>query len=745
MKTDRVHWWLVKYRLLALVALLTAAVSWLWAHEGHAPLPTRGAQVDVEKGVVILSAEARDALGLETAEVSGQPIRESVTAYANVVAPWQRHAFASSRLPGRVVAIHIQAGQTIKAGQPLAEVASLDLENLQLELLNTRNDIRLAEQIIKNLRDPSAAVSGQSILDAEVRLQQLRNNFDVAKSKWRALQLSTNELNRLLNDADSERVATLPVRAPIDGTVVHADLSLGQVIESGEHLFEIVDLSKVWARIGVLEADLPRVQISQQVELRLSAYPGKVFASAIRVKGLILDPKTFLNNVWAEFDNPQPGGEWLRPGMSGQARILLPQTAVGKYVPADALINDGLERYVLIEQARAEQSSEYLKTPVVVLRESAQSAEVQAASLFPGTRVVTQGAHELSSYFVPGVLRVTPETARTIGLKVAPIQQRVVEETVDVDGIVEIPPVGRTFASAQLSGNIARIVVDVGQPVEANQLLGEVVSLELHNLQLDLLEQHLKLQSLELQYRDLKPSSSISPRRVLEVESERNGTRNRRDNIRRRLEVLGLSDDQITGVLERKRLVNAVPIRAPARGVVVHFDKVIGEHVKAGEPLFEVHDLSRPLVQAFLSERDLSKLRFNQPARVRFVSAPGEVHTGKTVRSSEVVGAEAQSLSAWVALDSPPPEPLRHQQLARVTLTVEQPPPVLALPKAAVLHNGIRAFVFVQKDDGTFDRRAVETGRSDDRFVEIRRGLSAGERVAIGGAAELWTAYSSLR
>jgi multidrug efflux pump subunit AcrA (membrane-fusion protein) len=98
-----------------------------------------------------------------------------------------------------------------------------------------------------------------------------------------------------------------------------------------------------------------------------------------------------------------------------------------------------------------------------------------------------------------------------------------------------------------------------------------------------------------------------------------------------------------------------------------------------------------------------------------------------------------------VELDRLPEQPLRHNQLARVTLSLQQPPPTLAVPIAAVVREGTQGFVFVRKGDGTFDRRAVETGRADDRWVEITRGLAPGEVLAVQGTAHLETAYASLR
>src|SRR5262245_52631952 len=134
-------------RRAALIALVTVAAAWLWAHEGHEPLPTRGASTVKDKdGRVVgvtLSAEAREALGLRTAVVEKWRVAGRVLAYATLVAPWQGYAFATSRLPGRVVKLRARAGQTVKAGEALAEVRSAELEGLQQELLTARADAQL--------------------------------------------------------------------------------------------------------------------------------------------------------------------------------------------------------------------------------------------------------------------------------------------------------------------------------------------------------------------------------------------------------------------------------------------------------------------------------------------------------------------------------------------------------------------------------------------------------------------------
>jgi multidrug efflux pump subunit AcrA (membrane-fusion protein) len=83
--------------------------------------------------------------------------------------------------------------------------------------------------------------------------------------------------------------------------------------------------------------------------------------------------------------------------------------------------------------------------------------------------------------------------------------------------------------------------------------------------------------------------------------------------------------------------------------------------------------------------------------------------------------------------------------LVRLSLIRGESAPTLAVPRSAVLREGTHAVLFVQKPDGVFERRFVQTGRNDDLFVEITHGLQEAEPVAVQGAPDLQTAYASVR
>ncbi len=732
---------------LAVALLLTAAATWVLAHEGHAPLPTRGAQVNAETGQVILSRDAREALDVLTVEVDSRPVTESLLAYAALVSPWQNHAFASSRVGGRVVKLHAQPGQVVAAGQVLAEVEAVELEALQLELLNAQNDVRLSEKIVADLEPTvrAGAVPERGLIDAKTKLRQNQNALAVAKAKWAGLGMPAADLDALLKSGKAGS-RTVPVVSRVRGTVTHADLAVGKVVEPLEHLFEVADLSSVWVRIDVLEHDLHRVEVGQPVEVRLTAFPGEVFRAEVKVKGVALDPRTHLNAVWAELPNPPGGDPRLLPGMSGEARLLLPGPAAATAVPAGAVVREGAEHYVLVEEAGATGGSEYRRRAVAVGRRADGWVEVRSGGLFPGDRVVVRGGHELAGLFAQGVLRPSPEAARGIGLEVESVGPRAVEDVAEFDGAVDLPPARRASASSPLPGNVRRVLVDRGQPVKAGDVLAEVFSLDLHALQLDLIRSHLEAELQADTYDRLKESGEATARRrLLEQEALVNASRQQRDALRRRLRVAGLTGDQIDTVVKTGTVIEAVPVRSPIDGVVVGFDRTLGQAVRAEEPLFAVHDLSRPVVQGYVSERDLSRVRVGQKVRVRVSGDPAFLADGTVARSGRSVGPDSRTLSVWVELDRPPARPLRHNQLARLTLVLGQSQPSLAVPRSAVVYEGTRAYAFVRQPDGAFERLPVELGRADDRFVEIARGLNAGDPVAVRGTAELQTAYAGIK
>jgi cobalt-zinc-cadmium efflux system membrane fusion protein len=731
----------LRVRLIGLLAF-ALVVTWLFAHEGHVALPSRGAQVDAEKGYIILSRESREALDVRSAEISTTPLPDMVLAYVETTAPWGKHVYVSARVPGRIQRVFVQAGDLVSEGQAIAEIQSAELENLQADILRTETELTLASKVLEGLKKSGGGIPVRSVLDAENQVQQLEVGVVVNRAKWQGLGLEVERYENLRRDP-MKRLAVLPVRSSLTGTIIHIDLSPGKMVDVGEHLVEVIDVSKVLAKIGVLETDSAKVSIGQEVSLRLTALPGEVFPSKIVGIDQALDPNTNQNAVWAELDN-KPGQARFLPGMTGQASISLPVPVAARVVPATALIDDGLAQYVLVEEANTERQSEYRRKNVVVIRRQGKWVEIQAPELFPGDRIVTQAAHELGGFFVPGVLKLSPEAVRTLDVQTAVASGQTIDRVIRVDGRVELHPANRVVVSSPLAGQIARLHVKQNAPVEKGQVIAEIFSLEFQNIQLDLIREKLTFDLLETQWKNLLSGGSAVPQRgVLEAEAAKTAAGHRVENLKRRLELAGLTGEQIVLLLAQKKLIETIPIRTTSAGTVVRFDKILGQGIKAEEPLFEVHDLRDVRMEAFLAEREVALILTKQKARIRMVSEPKRVLTGTVAPSTRMVTADDQSLSVWLDLDGA--TGLKRGQLANVTIIINSRPVALAVPRTALSEEAARRYVFVLQESGEWERRLVEVGALDDRFIEIRRGLRAGEKIAVQGVAGLQTAYAAIR
>ena len=223
------------------------------------------------------------------------------------------------------------------------------------------------------------------------------------------------------------------------------------------------------------------------------------------------------------------------------------------------------------------------------------------------------------------------------------------------------------------------------------------------------------------------------------------GLKSQLDTLRLKLSTVGLASPEIDRIIETQQVLSAIPVRSPIDGVVVTFDKSLGQAVAAQEVLFAVHNQGKPWVMGFVSERDVSHVRVGQSVRVRLVSDPSLVLTGRVARSGRTVGMESRSLDVWVELDAESRPPLVHGQLASLSVTTRTRDATVTVPVGAIAEEPGATYVFVRRPDGVFERRGVEMGKADDLRVEIIRGFEIGQPVAVAGVAELVTGLASLR
>ncbi len=177
-----------------------------------------------------------------------------------------------------------------------------------------------------------------------------------------------------------------------------------------------------------------------------------------------------------------------------------------------------------------------------------------------------------------------------------------------------------------------------------------------------------------------------------------------------------------------------VSYAAPLGGIVTDRHVVAGDDVEPNRHLFEIADLREVLAVGRVFEGQIGRVSIGQTARVRVPSYPEKIFEGVVERLGGQLDPASRSLPVFVRVANPEEE-LRPNMRATLSLVTDRAELALAVPKNAVLGEFGNPFVFVQREDepDLFERRAVVTGLSDDRYVEVLDGVLPGERVVIEG------------
>jgi membrane fusion protein, heavy metal efflux system len=229
---------------------------------------------------------------------------------------------------GRVVDIRARLGDTVKKGQLLLRIRSDDVSGGYDAYQKAVSDELLAR---KQLDRAKLLYEHGGIAQQDLEVAQ--DNEDDAKT---TLGTATEHLKLLGNDPQNPG-GIVDITAPIAGEITDQEVVNGSTIQSySSNPFTISDLSSVWIVCDVYENDMPTLNVGQEAEIHLNAYPDKMLKGRVSNIGALLDPTIRTAKVRIEVPNP---GMMMRVGMFATATFygLKKQTYVS--VPATAIIH----------------------------------------------------------------------------------------------------------------------------------------------------------------------------------------------------------------------------------------------------------------------------------------------------------------------------------------------------------------------------------------------------------------------
>jgi len=260
------------------------------------------------------------------AAAAQHPTTSELVVTGTVTPDVSRNIPVVSLASGRVNAVHTRLGDTVRKGQLLMTIRSDDVSG---GYSNYR--MAVADEILARTQHERAKDLYAHGAIALNDLQVAQDTEDKAKI---AVETMAEHLRLLGNDPDKP-VFMVDVFAPTSGVLTDQQVTTGSLLQAYNtpYPFTISDLSSVWVLCDVYENDLANVRLGDTAEIRLNAYPDRMFKGRVSNIGSILDPNIRTAKVRMEVQNPgiMRLGMFVRATFHGQTRemhTIVPASAV---------------------------------------------------------------------------------------------------------------------------------------------------------------------------------------------------------------------------------------------------------------------------------------------------------------------------------------------------------------------------------------------------------------------------------
>ncbi|MDP5172828.1 MAG: efflux RND transporter periplasmic adaptor subunit [Bacteroidia bacterium] len=270
----------------------------------------------------------------------------------------------TARFPGRIEQLFVNfTGQQVRQGQKLATVYSPELIAAQRELFEAIS-----------LRELSPGL------------------YEAARRKLKLWDLTDAQIDAL--ESAKEPSTSFDILAPRSGTVTQRHVAVGDYVQQGMPMIEVVDLSRLWVEFDAYEADLAWIKTGEEVTYSVASIPGKDFSGKVNFVSPLIDPQTRTASVRVPVTNS--GGQ-LKPDMfvRGSLTANLPLKGEALLVPKSAVLWTGERAIVYVKQPNREEAT--FVTREITLGAETGAMYIVQEGLNAGEEVVSHGAFKVDA------------------------------------------------------------------------------------------------------------------------------------------------------------------------------------------------------------------------------------------------------------------------------------------------------------------------------------------------------------
>jgi len=313
---------------------------------------------------IVMTEEGIKLAEVQTSIVSREKPVKEIRLYGKIQADERLTQTQPAHVPGRIESLLVNfTGEEVKLGQTIARIYSPDLITAQKELLEALKMKNLQPQILEASRE---------------KLHQ-----------WK---FTDNQIAEIENSGIIKSV--FDVNATVSGVVLAKRVNVGDYVSTGTPLYEIADLSHVWALFDVYESDLPWIRKGNNISFSLQAQPGKVYKGNIAFIDPVINPLTRVARVRVEVPNQD---NILKPEMfaNGLLQAQLATSGTSLVIPQSAVLWTGTRSVVYIKIPEAEEPSFVLRE--ITIGPALSNSYVVLDGLMEGEEIVTNGTFSVDA------------------------------------------------------------------------------------------------------------------------------------------------------------------------------------------------------------------------------------------------------------------------------------------------------------------------------------------------------------
>lgn len=263
---------------------------------------------------LILNEAGQKLAEVETAQVKYQEVSNEVRLVGKVDYDETRLIFISAWVSGRIDRLFVDfTGTKVRKGDHLIKLYSPELLATQEEYL----------QAIKNLEETKNS-------QLSVIRDTAKTTLESAKEKLRLYGIKEKQIKEIVKRGTPNEHMT--IYSPATGTVIHKNGFEGMYVKTGDKIYTIADLSKVWLFLNAYESDIKWLHYGQTVRVEAESYPGEIFHGKIAFIDPFVNEKTRTIKLRVNIDNRD---EKLKPGMFVRATVNAVLGGGGKLYEAD--------------------------------------------------------------------------------------------------------------------------------------------------------------------------------------------------------------------------------------------------------------------------------------------------------------------------------------------------------------------------------------------------------------------------